>query len=75
MAAAAVAMAMAMAAAALWRRVMVARAAEMAAMTMAMAAVVLRQYNTHAVSTCVYTCAGRLATRVRADREGKGTHL
>ena len=39
---------------------------EMAAMAMAKAAAGLRQHNTHAVSTYVHTCAGRLATSVRA---------
>ena len=59
-------MAMAMAAAALWRRAAAARAVLMASMAMAMAAAGLWQHNTHAVSTYVHTCAGRLATSVRA---------
>ena len=75
MAVAVAAMAMTMAAAALWRRAAAARAMMIAAMAMAMAAAGLRQHNTHAVSTCVHTYAGRLATCVRAGREGRGTRL
>ena len=60
------------AAEALWRWTAAARTAEMAAMAMAMAAAVLRQHNTHAVSTCVHTCAGRLATcGGQGGREGE----
>ena len=66
------AMAMATATAALWRWAVAARTAEMAAMAMAMAAAGLRQHNTHAVSTCVHTCAGRLATcGGQGGREGE----
>ena len=56
------AMAMATATAALWRSAVAAQTAEIAAMAIAMAAAGLQQHNTHAVSTCMHMCAGRLAT-------------
>ena len=66
------AMAATVAAEALWRWAVAARTAAMAAMAMAMAAAGLRQHNTHAVSTCVHTCVGRLATcGGQGGREGE----